>query len=163
VPEPIKVQARPKLSRRTENAAPRFASEEEEITVTLEPEELRAVPASVFDDEFFRSTMRSVAERETEAEAEASEREDDVSLPSASDYLQDRQDQREQEMRREQEAREAARALEAETRLRAELAAERATAAERETAYPVRAPETAQAEPESDELDIPAFLRRSSS
>jgi cell division protein FtsZ len=158
VQEPIKVQSRPKLSRRTENAAPRFASEEEEeITVILEPEELRPVPASVFDDEFFRSTMRSVTERETEAET--GEREDDVVLASASDYVRE---QEEREATREA-AREAARALEAETRMQAELAAERAAAAERPASYPVRMPETAQAETESDELDIPAFLRRSSS
>jgi cell division protein FtsZ len=162
VQEPIKVQSRPKLSRRTENAAPRFASEEEEeITVTLEPEELRPVAASVFDDEFFRSTMRSVAERETEAEAEASEREDDVVLASAADY--------EREVQEREGAREAARALEAETRIQAELAAERAASAERVTSYTatrVTEPARGDAEPayaESDELDIPAFLRRSSS
>ena len=177
VQEPIRVQSRPKLSRRTEDAAPRFASEvEEEITVTLEPEELRAVPASVFDDEFFRSTMRSVAERENEAEVEASEREDDVVLASASDYMQERQEREQEQREREQKeyeatreaAREAARAMEAETRMQAELAAERAAAAERPASYPARTlePMRGDAEPayaESDELDIPAFLRRSSS
>jgi len=171
VSEPIKVQSRPKLSRRTENALPRFASEEEEeVTVTLETEELRPVPASVFDDEFFRSTMRSVAERETEAEAEASEREDDVALASASQYEQEHREQerREREQEERETAREAARALEAETRMQAELAAERAAVAERPASYPPRTPEPARgdAEPayaESDELDIPAFLRRSSS
>ncbi len=155
VQEPIKVQPRPKLTRRTESPAPRFASEEEEeeITVTLETEQLRPVPASVFDDEFFRSTIRSVTERETEAEAEATEREDEVAAARVPDY---------DDRLREEQAREAARALEAEARMRAELAAERAVAAER----PARMPEHADAEPaytESDELDIPAFLRRSSS
>ncbi|HXB62304.1 MAG TPA: cell division protein FtsZ [Acidobacteriaceae bacterium] len=167
VQQPIKVQPRPKPTRRTENPAPRFASEEEEeITVTLEPQELRPVPASVFDDEFFRSTIRSVTERETEAEVNV--REDEVAAASVPDYDDRLRDDRLQEERlrdqrlREQEAREAARALEAEARMRAELAAEHAVAAER----PARMPEQADAEPsytESDELDIPAFLRRSSS
>jgi cell division protein FtsZ len=153
--EPIKVQSRPKLQRKTEPVA-RFASEDEdEVAPPLKPEELRPVPASVFDDEFFRSTIRSVTERETEIEM--TERKDEVAPASATvpDY-----DQRLQEL----EAREAARALEAEIRMRAELATERATAAERAVRMPESAP--ASGEPsyaESDELDIPAFLRRSSS
>jgi cell division protein FtsZ len=160
VPEPIKVQSRPAPARRPEPETPRFASEEfvsieevedEEVAPPLEKkEELRAVPASVFDDEFFRSTVRSVAERETEAEAEAQERHDDVSLPSAVQY------------EREEQEREAARMRDAELRMQMELAAEREKAAER-AATPPRVPEPPHHDQESDELDIPAFLRRSSS
>ncbi len=167
--QPIKVQTRPKLQRRTEPAErtespARFASEDEDevappvVRGELQPEELRPVPASVFDDEFFRSTIRSVTERETEAEVV--ERREEVAATSVPDY-----DQRLQEL----EAREAARALEAETRLRAELAAERAVSAERaiaERSGAYQPPAQGDAEPaytESDELDIPAFLRRSSS
>jgi len=165
--QPIKVQARPKPQR---SAAPRFASEEEEDEVAppLEKEELRAVPASVFDDEFFRSTMRSVAERESEAEAEATEREEDVALASAALY------------ERELEEQEAAREREAEARMQAELAADRASAIERATAAERAVPSERAAVPERvttyppprvtealdqepDELDIPAFLRRGSS
>jgi len=168
---PIKVQTRP--ARRTESSAPRFASEafaedEDEVAPPLEKEELRAVPASVFDDEFFRSTMRTVVERESEAEAEASERDEDMALASAAQY------------ERELEEQEAAREQEAEARMQAELAAERAATAERaiaadRTSAAERAPaaERAAAYPpphvpeqldqESDELDIPAFLRRGSS
>jgi cell division protein FtsZ len=152
VPEPIKVQQRPKAARRPEPETPRFASEErfvaeeedDEVAPPLEQDELRPVPASVFDDEFFRSTVRSVAERETEAEAEAQERHDDVSQASAVQY------------EREEQEREVA-------RMQSELAAEREQAAERAVAPPPRAPEPLQHDQESDELDIPAFLRRSSS
>jgi len=137
VPEPIKVQQRPRPARRPEPETPRFASEavedDDEVAPPLKPEELRPVPASVFDDEFFRSTVRSVAERETEAEAEAAERYDDVSLSGTVQY------ERGEEQRMQ------------ETEL-----------AERNAAPPPRAPEP-QNDPEPDELDIPAFLRRSSS
>jgi cell division protein FtsZ len=146
VAEPIKVQARTKTAPRS---AARFASEEveEEIVQTVVPaakEELRPVPASVFDDEFFRSTVRSVVERESEAEAEASEREemaqgDDVSLASAVQY------------EREETERDA---------MRAQMT-ERVDAAERASYPPPR--EALVVEQEPDELDIPAFLRRGSS
>ena len=131
------VQQRPRPARRPEPETPRFASEavedDDEVAPPLKPEELRPVPASVFDDEFFRSTVRSVAERETEAEAEAAERYDDVSLSGTVQY------ERGEEQRMQ------------ETEL-----------AERNAAPPPRAPEP-QNDPEPDELDIPAFLRRSSS
>jgi hypothetical protein len=94
-----------------------------------------------------------VTERETEAEV--NDRKDEVAAPAGvPDY-----DQRLQEL----EAREAARALEAETRMRAELAAERATSAERAVAHASAQADAEPAYTESDELDIPAFLRRSSS
>ncbi|MDR3736703.1 MAG: cell division protein FtsZ [Acidobacteriaceae bacterium] len=156
VPEPIKVQARPRTQRRPEPEAPRFASEEkfaaeftveeedDEVAPPLQEEELRAVPASVFDDEFFRSTVRAVAERETEAEAEAQERADDL-LQSSN-------------VKQEEQERDVARMRDAEMRMQAEFAAEHEQAAP-----PPRAPEPPPHEHESDELDIPAFLRRSSS
>ena len=142
VDTPIKVQSRAPAPRRA-----RFASEDEDIAPPVAKEELRPVPASVFDDEFFRSTMRSVAERETEAEAEEAERNDDP-LPVSTV-------QQERELEIRESEREAARLQEADRRIQAELAATR-TAAE-------RMPESSQPESESDELDIPAFLRRGSS
>jgi len=148
--EPVKVQQRFTSQRRTESATPKFASEEEyDVAPPLtekEREELKPVPASVFDDEFFRSTVRHVAEREAEAEA----REDDVSAAAAV------------QQQREEKEREAAARLREEERAR-EMQAERSQA-ERPpaAAYAPPLPAPLQEE-EPDELDIPAFLRRSSS